>query len=216
MNFYEALNLEPDATTEKIEEAYRRLARKVHPDLNPQDSPTAEARMKLLNEIRDTLTHPLRRATYDAELKAPAQQPIANRIKQGLFRASRKWGTLFSPRWAILLVAVAAGFIFGVLPFYYNSGLEQIVEPTVPKVPEAQMPRDKLPRRAMSRSESTLGQRKTTKVIQVGSTLREVTEELGRPDRVEEFSPDGIRILYYGKLRLLIRDGKVAQGSGVR
>src|SRR2546428_5769147 len=149
MNFYEALNLEPDATTEKIEEAYRRLARKVHPDLNPQDSPTAEARMKLLNEIRDTLTHPLRRATYDAELKAPAQQPIANRIKQGLFRASRKWGTLFWPRWKILLIAVPAGSIFGVVAFYYwNSGLEQIVEPTVLKAPEAQILRDKLPRRA--------------------------------------------------------------------
>jgi curved DNA-binding protein CbpA len=58
MNFYEALNLPPSATTEEIEEAYRTLARKVHPDLNRHDPTPAEARMKLLNRIRDTLTDP--------------------------------------------------------------------------------------------------------------------------------------------------------------
>ncbi|MCI0717408.1 MAG: J domain-containing protein, partial [Acidobacteria bacterium] len=68
MNFYEALNLAPSATTEEIEEAYRTLARKVHPDLNQHDKMPAEARMRLLNQIRDTLTDPDRRAAYDREL----------------------------------------------------------------------------------------------------------------------------------------------------
>jgi curved DNA-binding protein CbpA len=224
MNFYEALNLEPDATIEEIEEAYRRLARKVHPDLNPQDSFTAEARMKLLNEIRDTLTHPRRRAAYDTQLQLRTHQSSPRRDRPGVSRVLKKWGTLLWPQWAIFLIAVVTGSILGILTFFFwkenllrkASGPEQIVEPMIQKAPEAQLPGDQLPHRAPVPSERTRSHRKTPKVIQVGSTLQEVIDELGRPDRVEESSADGLRILHYGKLRLLIKDGKVAQGSGVR
>jgi hypothetical protein len=38
-------------------------------------------------------------------------------------------------------------------------------------------------------------------------------ELLGKPDRIEEFPANRTRILHFGKLCLLIQDGKVAQGA---
>jgi hypothetical protein len=69
MTYYEVLEIDSRATTAEIERAFRRMARKVHPDLNSGDRAKAEARMKLLNEIRDTLTDPLLRAGYDERLR---------------------------------------------------------------------------------------------------------------------------------------------------
>src|SRR4051812_21107451 len=69
INFYDILGVRSDATLDEIEEAYRALARKVHPDANVADTSRAEARMKQLNEIRETLTDPLLRAAYDGELR---------------------------------------------------------------------------------------------------------------------------------------------------
>ncbi|HSZ82766.1 MAG TPA: J domain-containing protein, partial [Polyangia bacterium] len=69
MNFYEILEIDSRASTDEIERAYRKMARKVHPDLNAGDRGRSEARMKLLNEIRDLLTDPLLRAGYDERLR---------------------------------------------------------------------------------------------------------------------------------------------------
>ncbi|HTA21076.1 MAG TPA: DnaJ domain-containing protein [Polyangia bacterium] len=72
MNFYEILEIDSRASKDDIERAYRKMARKVHPDLNAGDRGAAEARMKLLNEIRDLLTDPLLRAGYDERLRLEA------------------------------------------------------------------------------------------------------------------------------------------------
>ena len=74
MTYYEVLEIDPRASTGEVERAYRRVARKVHPDLNAGDRGKAEARMKLLNEIRDTLTDPLLRAGYDERLRLETQR----------------------------------------------------------------------------------------------------------------------------------------------
>jgi DnaJ-domain-containing protein 1 len=74
MTYYEVLEIDSRASTEDVERAYRRLARKVHPDLNAGDAARAEARMKLLNEIRETLTDPLMRAGYDERLRLESMQ----------------------------------------------------------------------------------------------------------------------------------------------
>jgi hypothetical protein len=68
MNYYEILGVPVDSSTEEIQQAYRATARKVHPDLNREGGRRAEDRMKQLNEIRDTLTDPLLRSAYDANL----------------------------------------------------------------------------------------------------------------------------------------------------
>lgn len=51
---YKVLGVSPGASEEEITKAYRRLAKKYHPDLNPGDK-TAEARMAEINEAYDTI-----------------------------------------------------------------------------------------------------------------------------------------------------------------
>jgi hypothetical protein len=70
MNSYEELGLRPDATTEEIRQAYRSLARLLHPDQQADENlrRLAEVQMKRLNAIHDTLMDPLRRQQYDASL----------------------------------------------------------------------------------------------------------------------------------------------------
>jgi hypothetical protein len=69
-NLYKVLEVDPEASPDVIEAAYRRLARRYHPDLNP--SPDATAHMQALNDAYATLRDPARRAEYDAHLRAAA------------------------------------------------------------------------------------------------------------------------------------------------
>ncbi len=63
-DYYEVLGIEKGASEEEIKKAYRALAKKHHPDLNPGD-PTAEAKFKEVGEAYDVLSDPQRRARYD-------------------------------------------------------------------------------------------------------------------------------------------------------
>lgn len=63
-NYYELLDVSPDATVEEIKRAYRRLARQYHPDLNPGDK-QAEETFKDLVEAYDVLCDPEERKKYD-------------------------------------------------------------------------------------------------------------------------------------------------------
>lgn len=62
-DYYRILQVDPSAEPEVIEAAYRRLARKYHPDTNP--SPDAPLIMKELNKAFDILGNPGARAQYD-------------------------------------------------------------------------------------------------------------------------------------------------------
>ncbi len=63
-DYYEVLEVSRDATPEEIKRAYRRLARKHHPDVNSGDE-KAEARFKEINEANEVLSDPQKRANYD-------------------------------------------------------------------------------------------------------------------------------------------------------
>ena len=63
-DYYEVLQLSPNADEEIIQAAYRRLAMKWHPDRNPGDS-FAVSQMKLLNEAYGILSDPAKRREYD-------------------------------------------------------------------------------------------------------------------------------------------------------
>lgn len=63
MTHYEALGLQRDATTEQIKKAYRRLARELHPDVNP--SADAAERFKGVTHAYEVLSDPEQRARYD-------------------------------------------------------------------------------------------------------------------------------------------------------
>ena len=63
-DFYELLGVPRTAGAEDIRKAYRRLARKYHPDLNPGDK-AAEDRFKNLQEAYDVLSDSKKRQMYD-------------------------------------------------------------------------------------------------------------------------------------------------------
>ena len=64
-DYYEVLGLNKNSTDDEIKKAYRKLARKYHPDLNRDDPKTAEAKMKEINEAYDVLKDKEKRAQYD-------------------------------------------------------------------------------------------------------------------------------------------------------
>ncbi|HIE50924.1 MAG TPA: hypothetical protein EYP85_04120 [Armatimonadetes bacterium] len=63
LDYYAILEVSPDADEKAIKAAYRRLAAKFHPDVNP--SPEAAERMKLINEAYRVLRNPAWRLSYD-------------------------------------------------------------------------------------------------------------------------------------------------------
>src|SRR3954467_15106013 len=65
MDLYIVLGVEQGASESDIKRAYRRLARRYHPDINPGDR-TAEARFRQILEAYETLIDPERRSKYDA------------------------------------------------------------------------------------------------------------------------------------------------------
>jgi curved DNA-binding protein len=64
IDYYKILGLSKNATENEIKKAYRKLARKYHPDLNPNDK-TAEQKFKEINEANEVLSHPENRKKYD-------------------------------------------------------------------------------------------------------------------------------------------------------
>lgn len=62
-DYYEVLGVSRDASPEEIKKAYRRLARKYHPDVSSE--PDAEERFKEINAAYEVLSDPERRAMYD-------------------------------------------------------------------------------------------------------------------------------------------------------
>lgn len=64
IDYYKILGLSKTATTEEIRKAYRKLARKYHPDLNPGDK-EAEKKFKEINEANEVLSDPDNRKKYD-------------------------------------------------------------------------------------------------------------------------------------------------------
>ena len=63
-DLYEVLGLQRGASEDEIKKAYRKLAKKYHPDLNPGDK-TAEEKMKEVNAAYEILSDPEKKARYD-------------------------------------------------------------------------------------------------------------------------------------------------------
>jgi curved DNA-binding protein CbpA len=94
MTFYEELGVPPDAPPDTIRDAYRNVARLLHPDAqtNPVLKESAETQMKRINHLYGVLSDPERRRRYDQELAEPPDRtgtiiiqapPQPNRLQRG-------------------------------------------------------------------------------------------------------------------------------------
>ena len=100
-DYYEILGVKRDAKPEEIKKAYRRLARKYHPDVNPGDK-SAEERFKLTTEAHDVLSDPKKRSVYDrfgqysdnlADAAARGAGPTSSRTSPGFDFTGFDWGS---------------------------------------------------------------------------------------------------------------------------
>jgi curved DNA-binding protein len=64
IDYYKILEIDKNATEEDIKKAYRKLARKFHPDLNPNDK-EAHKKFQQINEANEVLSDPSKRKKYD-------------------------------------------------------------------------------------------------------------------------------------------------------
>lgn len=64
VDYYKILGVDKNATEQDIKNAYRKLARKLHPDLNPNDK-TAQHKFQEINEANEVLSDPQKRKKYD-------------------------------------------------------------------------------------------------------------------------------------------------------
>ena len=85
-DYYEVLGVARTATAVQLKQAFRKLARKYHPDMNPDDS-SAEQKFKELNEADEVLSDADKRAKYD-QLGASYQQWQSRGAQSGGF----DWG----------------------------------------------------------------------------------------------------------------------------
>ena len=64
-DYYEVLGVNKNATEDELKKAYRKLAKKYHPDANLDNKEEAEKKFKEVNEAYETLSDPQKRKMYD-------------------------------------------------------------------------------------------------------------------------------------------------------
>lgn len=74
MNYYEILGVNRDATIQEIKKAYKKLAKKWHPDLNRDNIKVAEEKMKEINVAYTTLSDEVARIDYNKKLDAESKK----------------------------------------------------------------------------------------------------------------------------------------------
>ncbi|MBV9089876.1 MAG: molecular chaperone DnaJ [Mycobacteriaceae bacterium] len=83
-DFYKELGVPSDASQEDIKRAYRKLARELHPDANPDDA-RAEERFKAVSEAHNVLSDPPKRKEYDETRRLFSEGGFGRRFSAGNF-----------------------------------------------------------------------------------------------------------------------------------
>ena len=99
-DYYAVLQVDPQAEMEVIQAAYRRLAAKYHPDVDP--SPKSSERMRLLNAAHEVLSDPEKRKAYD--LYCAGRQRQEGQSPWAPLRQRQRWWLL---PMAAVIVAIA-------------------------------------------------------------------------------------------------------------
>ncbi|MGB3203288.1 MAG: DnaJ domain-containing protein, partial [Nodosilinea sp.] len=87
-HYYSVLKVDRQASLSAIKQAYRQLARQLHPDLNPNDGAAAE-QFKALNEAYEVLSDPAKRRQYDIAQRYGASWQKAKHNSAPPYRSSR-------------------------------------------------------------------------------------------------------------------------------
>jgi curved DNA-binding protein len=95
IDYYEVLGINKNATDDDIKKAYRKLARKLHPDLNPSDK-DAHAKFQKINEANEVLSDPEKRNKYDQYGEHWEHGPEYEQARKAQSRPNNAGGQNFS------------------------------------------------------------------------------------------------------------------------
>ncbi len=96
IDYYKVLGVDKNASQDDIKKAYRKLARKLHPDLNPNDN-EAKKKFQQANEANEVLSDPEKRKKYDKYGKDWMHAEEYEKARQAFWRW-RFWGIFFFRR----------------------------------------------------------------------------------------------------------------------
>ncbi|MGB1205214.1 MAG: J domain-containing protein [Chitinophagales bacterium] len=128
-NYYHILGVDKTATINEIKEAYRKLSKKFHPDLNNND-PFFEEQFKLVNEAYEVLSDAWSRSSYDSQLGETAHQmsysPTTSNANDSIVQWLNK-----DARLRFLFMLVMAVSFLGILMLFYirNTYQKQFYSP---------------------------------------------------------------------------------------
>src|SRR5215470_12874354 len=91
IDYYQVLGINKNATEDEIKKVYRKLARKYHPDLNPNDK-EANKKFQQINEANEVLSDPEKRKKYDQYGKDWKHAEEFERAGQSRAQSQDYWG----------------------------------------------------------------------------------------------------------------------------
>ena len=128
-NYYHILGVDRTADISEIKEAYRKLSKKFHPDLNNSD-PFFEEQFKLVNEAYEVLSDPWSRSSYDLQFDETAhrmpQPPVSSEPQNSVVQ----WLNNDSRLRFLFMLVLAVSFL-GILMLFYirNTYQKQMYKP---------------------------------------------------------------------------------------